>query len=161
MATASEVQVGLLLGQRVHDAEGQDVGRLEEIRATAEGGRCVVSEYVTGTRGTFERLSSRRLGAYVLRLIGVGAGHGGVTVPAALMDLRDAEARFHGQTRQFTTRLDSLNVAASAGITREIDRADSVSWHATARKEGSSLLCELTVGTPGVVDTVVCRLSAP
>jgi hypothetical protein len=89
MATASEVQVGLLLGRRVHVAEGQDVGRLEEIRATAEGGRCVVSEYVTGTRGTFERLSSRRLGAYVLRLIGVGAGHGGVTVPAALMDLRD------------------------------------------------------------------------
>ena len=119
---------------------------------------------------TFPELLNMLVIGAILALIIYGLRHGRrgpapdpaiAPMRSALMDLRDAEARFHGQTRQFTTRLDSLNVAASAGITREIDRADSVSWHATARKEGSSLLCELTVGTPGVVDTVVCRLDAP
>ena len=119
---------------------------------------------------TFPELLNMLVIGAILALIIYGLRHGRrgpapdpaiAPMRSALMDLRDAEARFHGQTRQFTTRLDSLNVAASAGITREIDRADSVSWHATARKEGSSLLCELTVGTPGVVDTVVCRLGAP
>jgi Tfp pilus assembly protein PilE len=119
---------------------------------------------------TFPELLNMLVIGAILALIIYGLRHGRrgpapdpaiAPMRSALMDLRDAEARFHGQTRQFTTRLDSLNVAASAGITREIDRADSVSWHATARKEGSSLLCELTVGTPGVADTVVCRLGAP
>ena len=119
---------------------------------------------------TFPELLNMLVIGAILALIIYGLRHGRrgpapdpaiAPMRSAVMDLRDAEARFHGQTRQFTTRLDSLNVAASAGITREIDRADSVSWHATARKEGSSLLCELTVGTPGVVDTVVCRLGAP
>ena len=124
------------------------------------------------SRGGFtfpELLNLLVLGA-ILAIIVYGLRHGRrgpapdpaiAPMRSALMDLRDAEARYHGQTRQFTTRLDSLNVAAAPGIAREIDRADSVSWHATARKEGSSLLCELAVGTPGVVDTVVCRLGAP
>jgi Tfp pilus assembly protein PilE len=119
---------------------------------------------------TFPELLNMLVIGAILALIIYGLRHGRrgpapdpaiAPMRSALMDLRDADARFHGQTRQFTTRLDSLNVAASAGITREIDRADSVSWHATARKEGSSLLCELTVGTPGVADTVVCRIGAP
>ena len=119
---------------------------------------------------TFPELLNMLVIGAILALIIYGLRHGRrgpapdpaiAPMRSALMDLRDAEARDHGQTRQFTTHLDSLNVAASAGITREIDRADSVSWHATARKEGSSLLCELTVGTPGVADTVVCRLGAP
>ena len=76
---------------------------------------------------------------------------------SALGELRDAEARYHGQARQFTTRLDSLNLSPTAGITRAIDRADSTGWHATARKEGSATVCELTVGTAGVADTVTCH----
>jgi Tfp pilus assembly protein PilE len=119
---------------------------------------------------TFPELLNMLVLGAILAIIVYGLRHGRrgpapdpaiAPMRSALMDLRDAEARYHGQTRQFTARLDSLNVAAAAGITREIDRADSVSWHATARKEGSSLLCELTVGMPGVVDTVVCRLAAP
>ena len=119
---------------------------------------------------TFPELLNMLVLGAILAIIVYGLRHGRrgpapdpaiAPMRSALMDLRDAEARYHGQTRQFTARLDSLNVAAAAGITREIDRADSVSWHATARKEGSSLLCELTVGTPGVVDTVICRLGAP
>ena len=76
---------------------------------------------------------------------------------SALLELRDAEGRHHAQTLQFTTRLDSLSLSPAAGITRQVDRADSVSWHGTARKEGSALGCELTVGTPGVADSVICR----
>ena len=80
---------------------------------------------------------------------------------AALVELRDAEGRYHAQTLHFTTRLDSLNLSPAAGITRQVDRADSISWHGTARKEGSALACALTVGTPGVVDSVICGAAAP
>ena len=80
---------------------------------------------------------------------------------SALLELRDAEGRYHAQTLHFTTRLDSLNLSPAAGITRQVDRADSISWHGTARKEGSALACGLTVGTPGVVDSVICQRGAP
>ena len=80
---------------------------------------------------------------------------------SALVNLRDAEARYHGRTRSFTARLDSLDLSPAAGIAREVDRADTVSWHATARKEGSGTICELTVGVPSVVDSVICRPAAP
>ncbi len=89
MDHAQEVPVGVLLGRRVHDIEGQPVGRIEEICAAATDGRCVVTEYVTGTRGAFERLSSRRVAFHLLQLIGVRSDRGGARIPAALMDLSD------------------------------------------------------------------------
>ena len=39
---------------------------------------------------------------------------------AALLELRDAEGRYHAQTLHFTTRLDSLSLSPAAGITRQV-----------------------------------------
>jgi hypothetical protein len=124
------------------------------------------------TRGGFtfaELLNMLVLGA-ILAVIIYGLRHGRrgpapdpaiAPMRAALLELREAEARYHAQTLHFTTRLDSLNLSPAAGITRQVDRADSLGWHGTARKEGSALGCALTVGTPGVVDSVICRAGAP
>ena len=119
---------------------------------------------------TFPELLNMLVLGAILAIIIYGLRHGRrgpapdpaiAPMRAALLELRDAEARHHAQTLQFTTRLDSLNLSAAAGITRQVDRADSVSWHGTARREGSGLGCELTVGAAGVADTVICRPQAP
>lgn len=80
---------------------------------------------------------------------------------SSLVDLKDAEARYHARSGSFTMQLDSLGIAPAAGITRAVDRADSASWHASATKEGSRASCEVTVGVTAVADSIICRNSPP
>jgi hypothetical protein len=51
-----EVRLERLLGRQVLAADNRAVGRLEEVRAEQQGHRCVVTEYVIGETGLFERL---------------------------------------------------------------------------------------------------------
>jgi Tfp pilus assembly protein PilE len=80
---------------------------------------------------------------------------------AALVELKDAEARYHARARTYTVQVDSLGIAPAAGITRAVDRADSATWHAIATKEGSRASCEVTVGVAATADSIVCRTAAP
>jgi sporulation protein YlmC with PRC-barrel domain len=56
MAAARTVSLELLIGKKVVDADGQPVGRLEEVRARWQGGACLVQEYHLGPAALAERL---------------------------------------------------------------------------------------------------------
>lgn len=58
MRMARELHLELLLGKRVHDADGKPVGRIEEFRAEQQGGEWVLREYLVGSYGLWERLAA-------------------------------------------------------------------------------------------------------
>ncbi len=51
-----EVRLDRLLGREVRAANNRRVGRLEEFRAERRGTGCVITHYVLGVAGLFERL---------------------------------------------------------------------------------------------------------
>jgi hypothetical protein len=70
----SEVRLDRLLGREVLARNNHSVGRLEEFRAEMRDGGCVISEFLIGVGGLFERLGvgvrllfGRRIGGYVAR----------------------------------------------------------------------------------------------
>jgi sporulation protein YlmC with PRC-barrel domain len=70
---SEEINVELLIGRRVYDANGKKIGRIEEVLAVEKGDELVVSEYHVGTYGLFERLSAYHFGVGLLRLLGARA----------------------------------------------------------------------------------------
>jgi hypothetical protein len=69
-----EIHLDRLLGRVVLARNNQPVGRLEDCRAEKRGSECVITEYVIGTAGLFERLGvgvrlilGLRLRGYVAR----------------------------------------------------------------------------------------------
>jgi hypothetical protein len=64
-----EIFLDRLLGREVFTANGRRVGRVEEFRADESGGDYVVTDYVIGAAGLFERL-----GVGVKVLIGLRTG---------------------------------------------------------------------------------------
>ena len=89
--SATEAHVELLLGRKVRDAEGRELGRLEEIRAVAHGGQLYVSQYLVGRHGVAARLTSATLLLRVLHLLGFGHRRSGFVIPWTWMDLSDPE----------------------------------------------------------------------
>lgn len=53
-----DVNVELLVGTRVRDADGNDVGRIEEIRVHRADKSCTVESYLIGASALIERLSA-------------------------------------------------------------------------------------------------------
>jgi hypothetical protein len=68
---SAHVRLDRLLGTRVLAANNRSIGRLEEFRAEKHGTGVVVTDYVTGPAGLWERLG---LGAR--RLFGTYPGRG-------------------------------------------------------------------------------------
>ena len=73
-AGAGELRLDRLLGRRVLSGNNRSVGRLEEFRAEMRGRDCVITAYVIGVAGLFERLGvgaklliGRRGGGYLAR----------------------------------------------------------------------------------------------
>lgn len=89
---SEEVHVELLIGRRVVDANGKNVGRIEEILAVEQGDDLVVDEYLVGTYGFFQRLSVYHVGIGFLRLFGA-RGHvkNPTRIPWRKLDLSDPE----------------------------------------------------------------------
>jgi hypothetical protein len=50
------VRLEQLVGRRVLAANNRSIGRLEDVRAELQDGRCTITEYVIGVAGLFERL---------------------------------------------------------------------------------------------------------
>jgi hypothetical protein len=69
LESSDEIYLDRLLGREVFTTSGRRVGRLEEFRAEQSGGDYVLSEYVIGAAGLFERL-----GIAVKMLIGLRTG---------------------------------------------------------------------------------------
>ena len=89
--SVTECRVELLIGRRVVDADGEVVGRLEEIIADYVDDEYVVREFHVGALAAFERLGGGMLGRSLLRLIGGNRVYDGYVVPWRLMDLSDPE----------------------------------------------------------------------
>lgn len=87
--SAREAHVELLLGRKVHDADGRPLGRLEEIRAVSHGGELLVSQYLVGRSGVAARLTSASLLPGVLRLLRLATRRSGYVIPWTWMDLSD------------------------------------------------------------------------
>ena len=71
---SAEVNLELLIGRKVYDANGKKIGRVEEVLAIEKGDDLVVSEYHVGAEGLFERLSVYHFGLGLLRVFGA-RGH--------------------------------------------------------------------------------------
>lgn len=85
------VRLEALAGQRVRDATGAVIGRLEEVIARRQGDVCVVESYVVGASALAERLHAWTL----LRPVRWMLGHPVYTsyrVPWQLMDLSNRKA---------------------------------------------------------------------
>lgn len=73
-AARREIAVDRLAGRRVFSVNNRRIGRLEEIRVDKRGRDLMVTEYVIGSAGLFERLGvavkllfGKRPGGYVAR----------------------------------------------------------------------------------------------
>ena len=85
-----EINLALLLGRKVLDAEGKTVGRIEEVIAERRSGEYVVREYLLGRAALLNRFSARVKGLTKLRLFGKPS-HDGYRVPWDKLDLSDEE----------------------------------------------------------------------
>ena len=79
-----EVRLEWLLGRQVLAANNHALGRLEEVRAEQQGNRYVVTEYVIGALGLFERLG---IGVKLL----FGGRGGGYVARWDQLDISDSE----------------------------------------------------------------------
>ena len=87
---AREVHLERLLGCKVFDAEGEMVGRIEEVVARREGREWVVEEYWVGSSALLYRLSARGAARALLGLF-VSKKHAGYRVPWDKLDLSRPE----------------------------------------------------------------------
>ena len=96
MAAPREVNVELLIGKRVRDPSGEEVGRIEELCAERRDGELVVVEYQTGSYGLLHRLSDAT-DRSVFRIFTLAAEllhprrERGYRIPWDEMDLSDPE----------------------------------------------------------------------
>jgi hypothetical protein len=84
-----ELSVELLLGTKVCDADGQDVGRIEELRVQRGGKACLVEAYLVGTSALIERLSAWTLARPIKAFLGTRKLYTLYQVPWEDMDLSD------------------------------------------------------------------------
>lgn len=54
----SEIRLELLIGRKVHDVNGEKVGRIEEIRGEKRAKDCLVESYLVGASALIERLAA-------------------------------------------------------------------------------------------------------
>ena len=90
---AQEVHLERLLGHKVFDAEGEFVGRIEEVIARKEGSEWVVEEYWVGTSALLHRLSARGAARAFLSLFVSKEQAPGYRVPWDKLDLSHSEKR--------------------------------------------------------------------
>ena len=57
----SEIRLELLIGRKVHDVNGEKVGRIEEIRGEKREKDCLVESYLVGASALIERLAAWKL----------------------------------------------------------------------------------------------------
>ncbi|MDP9201478.1 MAG: hypothetical protein M3P26_06045 [Gemmatimonadota bacterium] len=84
-----EVNVELLLGTKVRDADGENVGRIEEFRVERDEKSCLVEAYLIGASALIERLSAWTLIRPIRRFLHSRKLYTLYEVPWHDMDLSD------------------------------------------------------------------------
>jgi hypothetical protein len=84
-----EINVELLLGRKVRDVDGEDVGRIEEFRVERDDKSCVVEAYLIGTSAVIQRLSAWTLVRPVERFLNARKIYMMYRIPWQDMDLSD------------------------------------------------------------------------
>lgn len=84
-----EIKVELLLGRSVHDAEGEKVGRIEEIRAERSDNALLIEAYLIGASALVDRLSAWTLVRPIKSLLKIRHIYSLYDVPWQDMDLTD------------------------------------------------------------------------
>lgn len=84
-----EINVELLLGTKVCDIEGEDVGRIEELRVERDGDSCLVEAYLIGASAVIQRLSAWTLVRPVRGFLSIRRLYSAYQVPWQDMDLSD------------------------------------------------------------------------
>jgi sporulation protein YlmC with PRC-barrel domain len=86
-----EVNLELLVGTQVRDADGEKVGRIQEFRIESNEKSCVVESYLIGASGLIERLSAWTLARPIARVLHARHLYRLYEVPWQEMDLSDSE----------------------------------------------------------------------
>jgi len=84
-----ETKVELLLGRSVHDAAGEKVGRIEEIRVERKDNALLIDAYLIGTSALVDRLSAWTLVRPIKGLLKSRHIYSLYDVPWQDMDLTD------------------------------------------------------------------------
>lgn len=84
-----QVHIETILGKQVHDADGQPVGHIEEIRAHKQGSDWVIAEYHVGTIALLERFAAMTIAEPLLSWLHGKDGIGGYIIPWDRLDLSD------------------------------------------------------------------------
>jgi sporulation protein YlmC with PRC-barrel domain len=84
-----EINVELLLGTKVRDVDGNDVGRIEELRVERREKALLVDAYLIGASALVERLSAWTLVRPVTRFLNSRKLYSVYRVPWQDMDLSD------------------------------------------------------------------------
>lgn len=86
-----ELSVELLLGTKVCDVDGLDVGRIEEFRVQRGENACLVEAYLIGASALIERLSAWTLARPIMAFLGTRELYTLYEVPWEDMDLSDPD----------------------------------------------------------------------
>ena len=89
--TRRELHVELLLGTPVVDANGERVGRIEELIAERQGDQYLVREIHVGSYAFIERFGSSRFLRALVRRTGIEGSHAIYRVPWEALDLSDPD----------------------------------------------------------------------
>jgi len=84
-----DIKVELLVGTKVRDLDGTNVGRIEEIRVERQEKALLVEAFLIGASGLIERLSARTLVRPIRRLLRTRHIYSVYEVPWQDMDLTD------------------------------------------------------------------------
>jgi sporulation protein YlmC with PRC-barrel domain len=84
-----EINVERLLGTKVRDVDGSEVGRIEEVRVERDGDSCFLEAYLIGTSAVIQRLSAWTLVRPIERLLNTRKIVTVYRVPWEEMDLSD------------------------------------------------------------------------
>lgn len=82
-----EIKIQHLLGRKVCDVDGNDVGRIEEFRAERIGKECLVESYLIGASAVIQRLSAWTLVRPINRFLHGRSFYSIYRVPWQDMDL--------------------------------------------------------------------------
>lgn len=86
-----EINAELLLGRKVHDVNGEKIGRIEEFDVERGDKACTVEAYLIGAAGVIDRLSAWSLIRPVARRLRRRHVFAAYRVPWKEMDLSDPE----------------------------------------------------------------------
>ena len=84
-----EINVEHLLGTKVCDMDGEDVGRIEELSVERLENSCLVEAYLIGASGLIHRLSAWTLVRPIRKFLSARGIHSAYSVSWQEMDLSD------------------------------------------------------------------------